>query len=81
MAKVTVRVRMFPDPIEVDDSEIPNLRSQGLLVDERQALAARREALAAELARVDAELAKTDAPSTGEQAKPATKPAAKSKES
>ncbi|MEV5710175.1 hypothetical protein [Actinoallomurus sp. NPDC052274] len=56
MAKMTVRVSMFAEPIEVDSSEIPGLRQQGLLVDEREALIARRDTLAAELASVEAEL-------------------------
>lgn len=35
--RTTVRVTMFPDPIEVDKDEIPNLRSQGLLVEDDDA--------------------------------------------
>ena len=34
MAKVQVRVTMFADPIEVDEEEVPHLRSQGLLVED-----------------------------------------------
>jgi hypothetical protein len=34
MGKTTVRVTMFPDPVEVDEDEIPNLRHQGLLVED-----------------------------------------------
>lgn len=34
MAKVHVRVTMFADPIEVDEDELPNLRHQGLLIEE-----------------------------------------------
>jgi hypothetical protein len=33
MAKKTVNVTMFADPIEVDEAEIPGLRAQGLLVE------------------------------------------------
>ena len=32
--RTTVRVTMFPDPIEVDKDEIPHLRSQGILVED-----------------------------------------------
>jgi hypothetical protein len=32
MAKVRVQVSLFDDPIEVEESEIPNLRTQGILV-------------------------------------------------
>ena len=32
MAKVRVQVSMLRDPIEVDEGEIPGLRSQGILV-------------------------------------------------
>lgn len=83
MAMVTVRVRMFPDPIQVDESEIPNLRSQGLLVDERDVLLAERDAAAAEVARLDAELAKLTPADTppAESAPKAAKTAAKIKES
>jgi hypothetical protein len=31
MAKVRVQVSLFKDPIEVEESEIPNLRTQGSL--------------------------------------------------
>jgi hypothetical protein len=34
MAKVTVRLTMFADPYEVDETEIPNLRAQGLLIED-----------------------------------------------
>jgi hypothetical protein len=34
MAKTSVRVSMFREPIEVDEAEIPNLRTQGLLVED-----------------------------------------------
>ena len=33
MAKAMVRVTMFPQPIEVDEDEIPGLKSQGLFVE------------------------------------------------
>ncbi len=34
MAKTTVRVTMFADPIEVDEDEVGSLRSQGLLIED-----------------------------------------------
>ena len=37
MAKTTVKVTMFADPIEVDEEEIPHLRSQGFLVEDERA--------------------------------------------
>lgn len=87
MAKVQVRVKMFPNPIEVDDSELPNLRSQGLLVDETEALIARREALAVEMKHIDDELSEmkpadtppADTPPAESAPKPAAKPAAAAK--
>lgn len=77
MATVKVRVSMFPNPIEVDEAEIPGLRQQGLLVDEREALQARRAALAAELAQVDAELKADDPPADPSTAVSKSAPKAK----
>jgi hypothetical protein len=37
MAKTSVRVTMFADPIEVDEDEIPGLRAQGLLIEDNPA--------------------------------------------
>ena len=34
MATKTVKVTLFADPIEVDEEEIPHLRSQGILVED-----------------------------------------------
>lgn len=31
MPKVTVKLTMFEDPVEVDEEELPSLRQQGLL--------------------------------------------------
>ncbi len=63
-----VRVTNFDHPIDVDDAEIPSLRSQGLLIETlsaeevRAELVAARDAAVAEVARLDAELAKTEPP-------------------
>lgn len=88
MAKVTVRLTMFPEPVEVDEEEIPGLRQQGLLVTEeetREELLKARDAAAAEVQRLDAELKSLEpadeTPATPEPTKPAAKPAAKNKES
>jgi hypothetical protein len=37
MAKVKARVTMFAEPIEVDESELPSLRGQGLLIEDEPA--------------------------------------------
>lgn len=64
MAKVTVRVTMFADPIEVDEDEIPGLRMQGLLIEDPAAdLQRARDAVAAELDRLDGQIA-ASAPKT-----------------
>ena len=34
MAKVMVKLKMFHEPHEVDEDEIPGLRAQGLLVED-----------------------------------------------
>lgn len=33
MPKVTVKLTMFEDPVEVDEEELPSLRQQGLLTE------------------------------------------------
>jgi hypothetical protein len=37
MARKTVRVKMLPDPIEVDEAEEASLRAEGLLVEDEAA--------------------------------------------
>lgn len=65
MAKVTVRVSTFAEPIEVEEDEIVSLRQQGLLIEDPLAdLQRRRDAAAAELERLDAELAAATATDT-----------------
>lgn len=44
MAKTSVRLTMFADPHEVDEDEIPNLRAQGLLIEDEPEAAAPAEA-------------------------------------
>jgi hypothetical protein len=46
MAKQKVRVTMFADPIEVEDHELPGLRSQGLLIEDENPAAPPKTAAA-----------------------------------
>ena len=34
MAKVTVRLTLFQEPVEIDEDEVPSLRAQGLLIED-----------------------------------------------
>lgn len=65
MAKVTVRVSNFAEPIEVNEDEIAGLRQQGLLIEDPLAeLQRQRDAAAAEVELLDAEIAAATAKDT-----------------
>jgi hypothetical protein len=39
VAKVTVRLTLFQEPVDIDEDEVPGLRAQGLLIEDEPSAA------------------------------------------